>query len=220
MTFSRARVGAVYRRACGDYMARMMLRTVTVVAALLSPFPALAEAIPLSDISAYLNGIEAAESTFTQINSDGTIATGNIYIQRPGRARFDYDDDELLVMAGGGQLAIFDGRGNTTAEQYPLRQTPLWLILDGNVDLGRNGMVVGHSFDGTATRVVAQDPERPEIGTLTMVFTPDPVQLRQWVVTDQAGAQTTTVLGPLQQSRQLPQGLFSIPLEINRRSGE
>jgi outer membrane lipoprotein-sorting protein len=201
-------------------MIHMMLRTVTVVAALMSPLPALAEAIPLAEISAYLNGIEAAESTFTQINSDGTIATGNIYIQRPGRARFDYDDDELLVMAGGGQLAIFDGRGNTTAEQYPLRQTPLWLILDGNVDLGRNGMVVGHSFDGTATRVVAQDPERPEIGTLTMVFTPDPVQLRQWVVTDQAGAQTTTVLGPLQQSRQLPQGLFSIPLEINRRSGE
>jgi outer membrane lipoprotein-sorting protein len=198
----------------------MMLRTVTVVAALMSPLPALAEAIPLAEISAYLNGIEAAESTFTQINSDGTIATGNIYIQRPGRARFDYDDDELLVMAGGGQLAIFDGRGNTTAEQYPLRQTPLWLILDGDVDLGRNGMVVGHSFDGTATRVVAQDPERPEIGTLTMVFTPDPVQLRQWVVTDQAGAQTTTVLGPLQQSRQLPQGLFSIVTEINRRSGD
>jgi outer membrane lipoprotein-sorting protein len=201
-------------------MIHMMLRTVTVVAALMSPLPALAEAIPLAEISAYLNGIEAAESTFTQINSDGTIATGNIYIQRPGRARFDYDDDELLVMAGGGQLAIFDGRGNTTAEQYPLRQTPLWLILDGNVDLGRNGMVVGHSFDGTATRVVAQDPERPEIGTLTMVFTPDPVQLRQWVVTDQAGAQTTTVLGPLQQSRQLPQGLFSIVTEINRRSGD
>jgi outer membrane lipoprotein-sorting protein len=201
-------------------MTAMMLRTVTVVAALMSPLPALAEAIPLAEISAYLNGIEAAESTFTQINSDGTIATGNIYIQRPGRARFDYDDDELLVMAGGGQLAIFDGRGNTTAEQYPLRQTPLWLILDGDVDLGRNGMVVGHSFDGTATRVVAQDPERPEIGTLTMVFTPDPVQLRQWVVTDQAGAQTTTVLGPLQQSRQLPQGLFSIVTEINRRSGD
>jgi outer membrane lipoprotein-sorting protein len=201
-------------------MIHMMLRTVTVVAALMSPLPALAEAIPLAEISAYLNGIEAAESTFTQINSDGTIATGNIYIQRPGRARFDYDDDELLVMAGGGQLAIFDGRGNTTAEQYPLRQTPLWLILDGDVDLGRNGMVVGHSFDGTATRVVAQDPERPEIGTLTMVFTPDPVQLRQWVVTDQAGAQTTTVLGPLQQSRQLPQGLFSIVTEINRRSGD
>jgi hypothetical protein len=91
------------------------------------------------------------------------------------------------VIAGGGQLAIFDGRGNTTAEQYPLSQTPLSIILGQGVDLSRSDMVVGHEFDGTATRVVAQDPDRPEIGTLTMVFTGDPVELRQWVVTDQGG---------------------------------
>jgi outer membrane lipoprotein-sorting protein len=192
----------------------------TFAAAFLAPVSASAEAIPLSEISAYLNGIETAESTFTQINANGTVATGNVYIQRPGRARFDYDDDDLLVMAGGGQLAIFDGRGNTTAEQYPLRQTPLWLILDETVDLGRNGLVVGHEFDGTATRVVAQDPERPEIGSLTLVFTPDPVQLRQWVVTDQSGAQTTIVLGALEEDVDLSQALFSIPTEINRRSGD
>jgi outer membrane lipoprotein-sorting protein len=71
-----------------------------------------------------------AQSTFTQINADGTVATGQFYIQRPGRARFEYDDDDLLVIAGGGQLAIFDGRGNTTAEQYPLSQTPLSIILN------------------------------------------------------------------------------------------
>jgi outer membrane lipoprotein-sorting protein len=124
------------------------------------------------------------------------------------------------VIAGGGQLAIFDGRGNTTAEQYPLSQTPLSIILGEGVDLSRSNMVVGHEFDGTATRVVAQDPDRPEIGTLTMVFTGDPVELRQWVVTDQAGTETTIVLGGLDRDERLSQILFSIPIEINRRSGE
>jgi hypothetical protein len=81
-------------------------------------------------------------------------------------------------------------------------------------------MVVGHEFDGTATRVVAQDPDRPEVGTLTMVFTGDPVELRQWVVTDQAGSETTIVLGGLDRDDSLSQILFSIPIEINRRSGE
>jgi outer membrane lipoprotein-sorting protein len=81
-------------------------------------------------------------------------------------------------------------------------------------------MVVGHEFDGTATRVIAQDPDRPEIGTLTMVFTGDPVELRQWVVTDQGGAETTIVLGNLDEDEELSQILFSIPIEINRRSGE
>ncbi|MFW5654461.1 MAG: LolA family protein [Roseicyclus sp.] len=197
-----------------------MTRILTLAAALLSPLPALAQAIPLEQISAYLDGIETAESTFTQINADGSVATGELYIQRPGRVRFDYDDEALLVMAGGGQLAIFDGRGNTMAEQYPLRQTPLWLILDRDVNLSRSGMVIAHEFDGTSTRVVTQDPERPEIGTLTLVFTDDPIQLRQWVVTDQAGAETTIVLGALRQDVRLSQGLFSIPQEIRRRGGE
>jgi outer membrane lipoprotein-sorting protein len=197
-----------------------MKRIAPVLAALVAAAPAFADEIPIAEIDRYLNSIQAAESTFTQINSDGSVSTGQFYIQRPGRARFEYDDDDLLVMAGGGQLAIFDGRGNTQAEQYPLRETPLSIILERNVNLARTGMVVGHGFDGTATRVVAQDPERPEIGTLTMVFTDDPVELRQWVVTDQAGAETTIVLGALEENAGLSQSLFSIPIEIRRRGGE
>jgi hypothetical protein len=98
--------------------------------------------------------------------------------------------------------------------------TPLSIILGAGIDLSRSEMVVGHEFDGTATRVVAQDPDRPEIGTLTMVFTGEPVELRQWVVTDQAGSETTIVLGGLDRQEDMSQILFSIPIEINRRNGE
>ena len=220
MTIALAAATGVYGRARVAYMPRMKRLAVTLATAIFLSGPAAADIVPLRDLSAYLNGIAAAQSTFTQINADGTVTTGRFYIQRPGRARFEYDDDDLLVIAGGGQLAIFDGRGNTTAEQYPLSQTPLSIILGRGVDLSRSGMVVGHEFDGTATRVIAQDPDRPEIGTLTMVFTGDPVELRQWVVTDQAGSQTTIVLGNLDREERLSQALFSIPIEINRRSGE
>ena len=192
----------------------------SLATAMMLPLPAFADAIPVPEINAYLNSFATAEGTFTQINSDGSVSTGEIYLQRPGRARFEYDGDDLLVMAGGGQLAIFDGRGNTMAEQYPLRETPLSIILDRNVNLQRGGMVIAHEFDGTATRVVVRDPDRPEIGSLTMVFTGNPVELRQWVVTDQAGTQTTIVLGALEENVDLSQLLFSIPQEINRRSGE
>ena len=181
--------------------------------------PAAADPVPLSALSRYLDGIGTAEGTFTQINADGTISTGEIFIHRPGRIRFDYDSDDLLVMAGGGQVAIFDGRANSRPEQYPLRETPLNLILGRNVDLARSGMVIGHDFDGTATRVLAQDPDRPEAGTIELVFTGDPVELRQWVITDSTGAQTTLVLGGLEEDVNLPSRLFNITLEIQARTG-
>ena len=100
--------------------------------------PAAAEKVSLNALSAYLNGLRTAETTFTQINADGTISTGKIFIKRPGRMRFEYTaPDKTLVIASGGQVAIFDARSNQPPEHYPLNRTPLNLILGSNVDLPR-----------------------------------------------------------------------------------
>lgn len=175
--------------------------------------------VPLSELSDYLNSIETAQTTFTQVNADGSVSTGQLYMQRPGRMRFEYEgaDEGVLVMAGGGQVAIFDGRSNASPEQYPLRRTPLNLILSDSVDLTRSNMVVDHSGDATSTTVTAQDPERPEIGTIELVFTGDPVELRQWVITDEGGSQTTVVLGVLELGQRLRSRLFSIRQEMQAR---
>jgi outer membrane lipoprotein-sorting protein len=194
-----------------------MIRLVLALVLALAAAPAQADLLPLSNLSRYLNDLDTAQGSFTQINSDGTISTGTIYLNRPGRVRFDYDDDDLLVIAGGQQVAIFDGRSNTRPETYPLSETPLNLILARSVDLARSGMVIGHRYDGTATRVLAQDPDRPEIGTIELVFTGAPVELRQWVITDNTGAETTVVLGNLVEGGQMSPRLFSIPQEIQSR---
>lgn len=183
----------------------------------LAALPARAEPLSLAELSAYLNGLTTAEGRFTQINADGSVSTGEVYLHRPGRMRFDYDEDDLLVMAGGQQVAIFDGRSNTRPEQYPLSQTPLNLILARRVDLAGSGMVIGHGSDGTATRVLAQDPDRPEIGTIELVFSEDPVALRQWIITDSTGAQTTMILDSLTEGGTLSAQLFNITFEIERR---
>ena len=113
-------------------------------------------------------------------------------------------------------LPCFDGRSRAGPEQYPLAQTPLKIILERNVDLSRSGMVTGHSFDGTATVVSAQDPERPELGNIQMKFTGSPTELRQWIVTDQTGEQTTVILGDLAKGGSIPDSRFNIQREINR----
>ena len=183
--------------------------------------PAAAAPISLNALSRYLNGIGTAEAEFTQVNADGSISTGQLYIKRPGRVRFDYNPpEETLVMAGGGQVAIFDG-GSNSAEptQYPLSRTPLNLILESNVDLGRRNMVVAHRQDGPKTIVTAQDPAHPEYGSIDLVFTANPVQLRQWVITDDSGQKTTVILGDLKTGGSFPTTHFNIGYEVNRRRG-
>ena len=177
------------------------------------PAPAVAKA-SLAEIGAYFNAFRTAEAEFTQISADGTIATGTLYIHRPGRVRFEYDPPEdQLVMAGGGQVAVFDGKSSGGPEQYPLARTPLKIILSDRVDLSRERMVTAHASDGATTTVTAQDPEHPEYGDIRLVFTDDPVQLRQWVVTDGGGQATTVILGEMRTGGSIPARLFSIPQE-------
>ena len=179
---------------------------------------AMADKISLKDLSSYLNSLSTAEADFTQINADGSIATGKLFIKRPGRARFEYaPPDKSLVLAGGGQVAIFDAKSNQPPEQYPLKRTPLNLILAENINLGRAKMVVGHSEDGTSTRVKAQDPDNPEYGSIELVFTANPVALRQWVITDDTGNQTTVILGDMTKGATLAPSLFSITNETDKR---
>ncbi len=177
-----------------------------------------ADQLSLRDISRYLNAISTVQAEFTQINADGTISTGMLYIRRPGRARFEYNPpSEALVLAGGQQVAIFDAKSNTGPTQYPLKQTPLSLILARDVDLDRADMVIGHNFDGLSTSILAQDPENPEYGNIQLMFTDNPTELRQWVITDGAGDETIVILGGLEQVETLNNNLFSIKGEIDRR---
>jgi len=199
-------------------MTKRILITLMAMATLLFAGAANAQQLSLGEISAYLNRLQTAQGGFTQINEDGTLFTGQIYIKRPGRIRFEYNPpSESMVMASGGQLAVFDARSNTGPERFPLSQTPLSIILQDNVNLERARMVTNVVSDGTSTTVTAQDPDNPQYGNIQMVFTAKPVELRQWVVTDDLGRETTIILNDLVAGGALQDILFNIRAETRRR---
>lgn len=191
----------------------MKLKTLALapVLCLAMAFPALAEKIPLNEISRYLNSLKTAQAGFTQVNGDGSISTGTLYIQRPNRVRFEYKGDKTLVLASAGTVSVYDGKSRSGPQQYPLSKTPLSLILASNVNLGQARMVTGYAEKKNATVVTAQDPQHPEYGNIQMVFTANPTQLRQWVVTDNAGKRTTVILGDMKTGVAIPPSKFINP---------
>jgi outer membrane lipoprotein-sorting protein len=195
-------------------MNMMRFPMVPVIASLLvaaMTMPATAQKLSLAELSSYLNDLTTARGAFTQVNDDGSLSSGQILLKRPGRVRFEYDPpEEALVVADGDTVGIIDPRSNER-QGYPLHRTPLKIILARNVDLTRDRMVVGHDGDGTSTTVRAQDPENPDYGSIDLVFTGDPVELRQWVINDGNGSSTTVILGDLQTGMNLRNDLFVIP---------
>lgn len=178
-----------------------------------------AEQLSLAEISKYLNSLSTVKTDFTQINDDGSISTGTLYIRRPGRMRFEYNPPEqALVIAAASAVVIIDNKSNEPPETYPLNQTPLSLILGRNIDLKRANMVENARFDGTSTTVKARDPDRPETGFIELTFTDSPTELRQWTIFDGNGGKTTVILGAFETGMSLPNTLFDADREVSRRS--
>jgi outer membrane lipoprotein-sorting protein len=195
---------------------RMVIAGLTALSTVSAP--ASAGEISLDEMSRYIKSIKSAKSTFTQINANGSIDTGTLYIKRPGKIRFEYDaPNNALVLASAGAVAIFGPRKTSAPQQYPLRRTPLGILLNRKVDLKRSKMIQGKVQDGSITQVLASDPKTPQAGKMLLSFTDGPVQLRQWVIVNEAGEEITTILHGVQEVQTLPNRLFSIESEKRKR---
>jgi len=180
---------------------------------------AAAAELSLDQISAYLNQLFTGIARFEQINEDGSRLRGQLYIRRPGRIRFEYDPPaESLVIAGQGQVAVFDEASNQPPQEFQLANTPLKILLFDNINLGRSKLVRNRRYDGTHTIVTAQDTKFAEYGYIEMYFTaaPDPALVR-WTLVDGAGGQTTVLLGPMETGMRLRGSLFNVGDEIRAR---
>lgn len=179
---------------------------------------AAAEQLSLKQLSAYLNDMGTVTSEFVQISDDGSVQTGTLFIRRPGRMRFEYDPPQkALVLASNNAVAIFDNRAKGEPETYPLRRTPLNIILARNVNLEQAKMVTAHRYDGKHTVVTAMDPKNPDSGQIELKFSSSPITLDEWVIQDAYGARTTVRLGKTEFGMELPRTLFDIDTERSKR---
>ncbi len=171
---------------------------------------ATAQPVDLETLSDYLTGLGSVQTTFTQINGDGSVSTGVFQLRRPGRMRFEYDPpDEALIVAGAGTIAVVD-KALGTSNQYALRRTPLKLLLERRVDLTDTDAVVDHYEADGLTVVTAQDPKMPEIGSMDLVFGTDPLRLQQWRIRDETGGETLVLLDIFDTNAELPLRMFNI----------
>ncbi|MDP4025335.1 outer-membrane lipoprotein carrier protein LolA [Methylobacterium sp. NEAU 140] len=177
--------------------------------------PAAAEpadaATVLAQANAYFNGMSTLTGAFMQIGADGRRIGGKLYIAKPGRLRFDYDQPSPLeVVADGTSVAVRD-RKLATQDLYFIAQTPLKFLLREKIDLARDLSVTDVSNDPGGVRISLED--RATFGgtsKIQLFFDADVKTLSQWRITDPQGYLTIVQLSNLQKGKSLDGGLFFI----------
>jgi outer membrane lipoprotein-sorting protein len=169
-------------------------------------------------VSGYLSKVHVMSGTFTQIGADGRRSSGNFVIQKPGKVRFEYDPPSPIDIVANGRDVVVRDRRLATQDLYPLSQTPLRFLLQDRIDLMRDTNVTSVTADETFISIVVEE-KQALIGTsrLMMMFDARSLELRQWVVTDPQGFDTTIAVSNLDSTRRPDPNLFTIDYTDYRR---
>lgn len=165
-------------------------------------------------LNAYFNSFSTLQGDFIQFAANGRRTEGRLYVQRPGKMRFEYQPPVTMeVIADGTSVAIRD-RKLATQDLYSIGQTPLKFLLKERIDLARDTAVTGFSTKGDILSLKLED--RSTLGgtsKITLNFDLTANTLRQWVVIDPQGYETSVSLYNLDTQRRPDQKNFVINYE-------
>ena len=166
------------------------------------------DAAVLQRVAAYLQGIHTMTAKFEQAVTGGGVATGYVWVQRPGRMRFQYDPpNKMLMFADSFNVYYWDPELKQMST-IALKSTPAWFLLRDPISF-TDGVTVTHfEHSGNTVRVTVVQTAEPDQGSLTMEFTENPLVLRHWTVVDQKGKITDVTLSEAQYGMALDPNLF------------
>ena len=175
------------------------------------PFVPIDPATALQKANAYFSSATTMIGDFVQIGGDGKRTEGKLYVQRPGKLRFEYAAPATLeIVADGLSVAVHD-RKTATKDVYFISQTPLKFLLKDQLDLARDTKIVDVTSEPTAVTITIEDSSTfGGTSRVKLVFDPAKFTLKQWQVTDPQGYETLVSLFNVDLTQKPDPALFQL----------
>lgn len=163
-------------------------------------------------VERHLAAMQTLTADFTQTDARGQQLQGRLTIKQPGRIRFQYQPGvPLLIVADGSALTLID-YDVRQVQRWPIRNSPLAVLIDPGANLVRFGRLRPTS-DAQTVSVEVRDPRRPEYGMITMVFqrdaaAPAGLRLYGWVALDAQRRQTSIRLTNIRYNAPVADSMF------------
>jgi outer membrane lipoprotein-sorting protein len=134
----------------------------------------------------YLNSVRSLKARFSQSDpKSGNLYQGSLVLRRGGKIRVQYDLPYGLIMVGSdGELRYYDqkmDKVNSTSTD----SSPLGTLLSDIVDFEKDMKVLDVRKAFGTIRMLVTKEGIGNGGYLVLVFSDNPIALRQWVVMDQ-----------------------------------
>jgi Outer membrane lipoprotein-sorting protein len=187
-------------------------RALAPVAIVALAVPAQAQTGDIAKVQTHLAAVQSMTADFVQTDSKNQVARGTLQLKRPGRIRFQYEGNDIVLVGNGSKLTFVDyevGQKNS----WDLNKTPLGILLSANPDINRIARIVPQK-DDRLLLVRARDARRPEFGTLLLAFVRTPsapggLLLEGWTAVDAQNKKTTIKLSNQRYNVAVPESAFT-----------
>jgi outer membrane lipoprotein-sorting protein len=159
----------------------------------------------------FLSSAPTMVGDFVQTGADGRRSEGKIYVQKPGKLRFEYAAPAALEVISDGTSVAVNDRKLKTQQTYAIGQTPLKFLLQDKINLKSDTQIL-NVLNSPEAMMILLDDHTTFGGTSRIRLTFDPVtyELRQWQVRDPQGYETLVTLYNLDLKQKPDPALFKI----------
>ncbi len=149
----------------------------------------------LSRVEDNLNKVRSLKATFVQRGPQGNVDEGTIFLARPGKIRFEYANDNPILVVSNGDMLSFVDYEIKQVSRWPIDKTPLNVLVDDHIDLSDQDIEIPEMirFAGLIKMSVLQ-PDQKDQGYITLIFEESTMELKSWEVVDVQGYTTRIAL--------------------------
>lgn len=164
--------------------------------------------IDLKRVEDYLERLSTLKSSFLQTSSNGNVASGKLFISRPGKLRFEYDPPASILMISDGIFLIYIDKDLDQVTHIFLKSTPVNFLVREDIRMDGDITVTKITRSRGLLRLTIRDTDEPGKGSMTLIFADKPLALRKWTVIDAQNIRTNVMLAGVETGMKLDPRLF------------
>ena len=163
----------------------------------------------IKKIETYLNNMQSMEAEFVQMSRNGGTAEGRLFIEKPNKIRMEYAAPTNVLIVGDGNYIVYNDTDLDQVTHIDYEDIPATLILAKDIKIDGKKIKVADFYQDSGTTSITLDyAEKGDLGPITLVFSNNPMELKQWKIVDPQSVEVTVSLYNIKKDGALDEKLF------------
>lgn len=162
----------------------------------------------------YLQNFDSLRSDFIQVNNNGNVLTGKLFISRPGMVRIEYKEIPLLLISDSKKIASIN-QDLDSITFYRLQDIPVGLLLYKDFKLEKLKVLDFIDFENQF-KLKIKEKENENPGFIEIIFEKNTFTLKKWIIFRDKSNKTEVLLQNLKFNEKFNKKLFDIDSEDPR----